>query len=284
MNVLPILAGFLTALAIVPPAIHMAHRLGAVDSRNPDVKTHTCDTPLLGGMSIIAGTLAAAYFAGIYLPLSLTLAWLFVVVLGLYKDITRKDLAPLFQLAIQLTACALIAAHSDIIASYGIWQTVLMVIGGACLINAINFIDVMDGLCASVAALIALGFALTTSSELGLALAAACLGFFVWNRPKASIFMGDVGSFFIGVTLFHLAVSGLSAGRHILPVLFILAVPLIELLTTVSVRLSRGKSITAGDASHISLIMLNHGVSPWVIISLFTGTGSIFIIAGHLVA
>lgn len=284
MNPLIPIVSFLVSLILIPPAMRIAYRLGAIDAQNADVRTHTQDTPLLGGIGIVGGTLVAAFLvADTSLSLYSILAFIAVLTLGFYKDITRSDVAPTIQLLVQIIACLLIMNHNNIIQNFHSWELLVILVGGLALINAINFIDVMDGLCTIVVAFISIGFFLITSLELSLALAAACLSFFIWNRPKAKIFMGDVGSFFIGLILFHLAVSTLAMGYGTLPILLILAVPLLELTATIGIRFFRGKSITTGDASHVSLIMLNRGTSPWAIISLFAGISFICILASYLI-
>lgn len=81
-------------------------------------------------------------------------------------------------------------------------------------LNLFNFMDGIDGIAGSEAAFIAIAAVLLacTGSQSGLAfvtivLGAACLGFLAWNWPPAKIFMGDVGSGFIGYTIAVLAVA-----------------------------------------------------------------------------
>lgn len=82
-------------------------------------------------------------------------------------------------------------------------------------INLFNFMDGIDGLAGSEAVFVAsagglLAVASGAASSVAapaLLFAAACLGFLVWNWPRASIFMGDVGSGFIGYTIAVLALA-----------------------------------------------------------------------------
>ena len=73
------------------------------------------------------------------------------------------------------------------------------------LVNAVNFTDGIDGLNSTVSFFAFLGMALcagalsmTGLSALGVAAAAGCLGFLVWNWHPAKVFMGDTGSLFLG--------------------------------------------------------------------------------------
>ena len=71
--------------------------------------------------------------------------------------------------------------------------------------NSVNLTDGLDGLCGSVTCVSALGFMMVSAAMgfgginlLSTALAAACLGFLVWNFYPAKVFMGDTGSMFLG--------------------------------------------------------------------------------------
>lgn len=74
-------------------------------------------------------------------------------------------------------------------------------------LNLFNFMDGTDGIAASEALFVSLGltghlcFIDQSLAGVGFAIAAACGGFLVWNWPKAKIFMGDVGSGFLGLLL-----------------------------------------------------------------------------------
>lgn len=81
----------------------------------------------------------------------------------------------------------------------------LCVVGIVYITNSVNLTDGLDGLCGSVTCVSALGFMMVSAAMgfgginlLATALAAACLGFLVWNFYPAKVFMGDTGSMFLG--------------------------------------------------------------------------------------
>ncbi len=145
------------------------------------------------------------------------------------------------------------------------------------LTNAMNFLDNMDALSAGISMIACLLFAgillilvpvphwvvafglLITAGSLG--------GFLVWNRPPASIFMGDSGSNLAGFLLATLTVSGTfyqnSGSRHvILAPLCVLAVPLYDFCTVILIRLRHGRSPFHGDKSHFSHRLVEIGLKP----------------------
>lgn len=126
------------------------------------------------------------------------------------------------------------------------------------LLNLFNFMDGIDGIAGSEAVFIAVGGALlawSAGSE-GLALvlsvlAAATLGFLLWNLPPAKIFMGDVGSGFLGVVLGVLAYTGAVEGMVSLWVWLILfAVFLVDATITLLRRMLRGDKWYEAHRSH----------------------------------
>jgi len=89
---------------------------------------------------------------------------------------------------------------------YGLLLTPLAFIAIIWSINLFNFLDGIDGYIGSEIVFIGVSLYLLTGSQIGLLLAAATLGFLIWNWPKAKIFMGDVGSTLLGFTVAVLAI------------------------------------------------------------------------------
>lgn len=147
------------------------------------------------------------------------------------------------------------------------------------LINSFNFLDNMDALSSGIGLIVSMMFAvtmLTATSEphwfvagVLLVLAGAIGGFLCFNRPPASIFMGDSGSYFIGLIIATMTVLGTfyeeSSGgsRHvILAPLCILAVPLYDTASVVLIRLREGRSPFHPDKKHFSHRLVELGLRP----------------------
>jgi UDP-GlcNAc:undecaprenyl-phosphate GlcNAc-1-phosphate transferase len=145
--------------------------------------------------------------------------------------------------------------------------TLLWLIG---ITNAVNFLDNMDGLSAGVSA-VAAAFILLLAllndqflvASLAAALLGACLGFLRYNFPPAQIFMGDVGSLFLG---FLLAVLGIQLRfpqnvnfvTWMVPV-FLLGLPIFDMTLVVVSRLRRGLSPNTPGKDHISHRLVQFG-------------------------
>lgn len=154
-----------------------------------------------------------------------------------------------------------------------LWLVVLM--------NSFNFLDNMDGLSSGIALIASIIFAvimLTSLSEprwlvagVLLVLAGSLLGFLCHNWPPARIFMGDTGSYFIGLVLASMVVLGTfyehggaaQHGRHvILAPLCVLAVPLYDFASVLVIRLLERRSPFKPDKSHFSHRLVELGLKP----------------------
>ena len=151
----------------------------------------------------------------------------------------------------------------------------LTVLWYATVINAFNFFDNMDGLAGGTGA-IAIFFLLVINAIRGHYLIAllhaaalgAALGFLAFNRPPASIFMGDSGSHFLGyliaigclLTTFYYPEASPTAAPVLIPVI-LLAVPLLDAVTVVCIRLRLHQPIYVGDNRHISHRFVHLGLS-----------------------
>ncbi|MBQ18892.1 MAG: undecaprenyl-phosphate alpha-N-acetylglucosaminyl 1-phosphate transferase [Planctomycetaceae bacterium] len=147
------------------------------------------------------------------------------------------------------------------------------------LVNAFNFLDNMDGLSPGIALIAASLFAVVLLTGTAhphwlvagvlLVLAGSLAGFLCHNWPPAKIFLGDAGSYFIGLLLAALTVVGTfyeggtgTDGRHvILAPLFILAIPLYDFTSVMLIRLGRGHSPFRPDKNHFSHRLVELGLS-----------------------
>jgi UDP-GlcNAc:undecaprenyl-phosphate/decaprenyl-phosphate GlcNAc-1-phosphate transferase len=173
---------------------------------------------------------------------------------------------------------------------------VLSVIWIVGIVNAFNMLDNMDGLAVGVAwiaSAILIAAILTapdprsTGPQLFVAgfllvLAGSLAGFWRHNRPPATIFMGDAGSYFVGFCIATSTLMATFAGggmpRHaVFAPLCVLAVPIYDMLTVVTIRLKAGRSPFEGDKNHFSHRLVALGLRPkqavWTIYLVTTACG-----------
>jgi UDP-GlcNAc:undecaprenyl-phosphate GlcNAc-1-phosphate transferase len=139
--------------------------------------------------------------------------------------------------------------------------------------NAFNLLDNMDGLAVGVALSSAFIFLLNAIaldeiflSLILLAFIGALAGFMKENSHPARIFMGDGGALFIGFTLASLTILEhyvSPASSSLFPVLMpplVLAVPLIDTLSVIAIRVAEGRPIYRGDRCHLSHRLVDSGL------------------------
>jgi len=142
------------------------------------------------------------------------------------------------------------------------------------IINAINFLDNMDGLAGGLTVIAAFFFALVAGlrgqhfvTALAAVTSGVAGGFLMFNRPPARLFMGDAGSQFLGyclgitgaLTTYYLPGETPTPAPVLIPLL-VLAVPVFDLLAVVVIRWRRGLPIYVGDNRHISHRFENLGL------------------------
>lgn len=272
------------ALALTPLARAASRRLGFLDEPGQR-KIHAEPVALLGGVAVFVAVVLGILAAG---PAALgqdsrhvvgvLVGGTMALVLGLVDD--RLDLKAAPKLAGQVVI-ALVAVACGLRVTLFIpvpaLQWVLTVLWLVAVMNALNFMDNMDGLCSGVGAICALifgGIALAHGQPLAgtvaAAMAGALLGFLPWNFPRAKIFLGDSGSHLVGFLLGALALLPhyyllRDPSPTFLPVLIpliVLALPLFDLVAVMWQRWRQGVPVYIGDTNHISHRFVRLGLSP----------------------
>jgi len=197
-------------------------------------------------------------------------------VIGLWDDI--KNLHPLPRFIGQSIAGVVVASLLILTNNVGnptgstildIFITVLWIVG---ICNSINFFDNLDGGATGTIAISALALSVLTLGNgqsflaaLSLVVVGATLGFLVWNKFPAKIYMGDAGALFLGVLIATLT-TRLNPETHTkiasfaTPIL-LLAIPILDTLVAVLSRISRGVSPFQGGQDHLSHRLMRQGMS-----------------------
>jgi UDP-GlcNAc:undecaprenyl-phosphate/decaprenyl-phosphate GlcNAc-1-phosphate transferase len=207
--------------------------------------------------------------------LGLVIGSVCIVPLAVLDD--RRRLGPVPQLCGQLLIAAIPVAFglrvSSIAQPFGdpielpLWLDVpVSIVWFVGMMNAINWVDVMDGLAGGVAlggALVlfirAYLFTQYSVALFPLVLAGVCLGFLGRNRPPAAVFMGSAGSLLLG---FGLAGSGILGGAKVGTAILVLGVPILDAAWVIFRRLTRrARPTIGGDREHLPMKLHDLGLT-----------------------
>ena len=276
---------YLLVGALTPLLRRIAIATDVIDRPNSSHKSHKKPVPYLGGVAIIIGVITVSYATSLVSNFTTNTFWLATSVLGpalllgligLWDDL--KNLQPLPRFIAQsiagvFTAGILIATDNvGNPTGSAIFDSIITVIWVVGICNSINFFDNLDGGAAGTVAIssITLAFLALNGdqyliSALSTVTAGATLGFLVWNKSPAKIYMGDAGALFLGVLIATLTIrlhpnSDTQLGSYLTPV-FLLAVPILDTTIAVLSRLRRGLSPFQGGQDHLSHRLIRAGLS-----------------------
>ena len=290
-----VLVGLLT-----PLMRKIALAQGVLDRPNSAHKTHKNPVPYLGGVAIIIGVVIVAYFALISDKFTWSNFWLASSVLipavvmglvGLWDDL--KSLNPLPRFIGQSIAGLVIAfflilndniGNPTGITALDVAITIIWIVG---ICNSINFFDNLDGGAAGTVAItaISLTYLAITGDQyfiaaLSIVVAGSTLGFLIWNKAPARIYMGDAGALFLGLLIATLTIrfkpsTDNSVSSFAIPVL-LLAIPILDTTVAVFSRIRRKVSPFQGGKDHLSHRLVRYGLSRkvsaimlWVLSALY---------------
>jgi UDP-GlcNAc:undecaprenyl-phosphate/decaprenyl-phosphate GlcNAc-1-phosphate transferase len=315
------LSSYLLVGLLTPLMRRIALATDVVDKPNTAHKSHKQPVPYLGGVAIIIGIIVISYSTSLVSNFTIDTFWLATSVLapavvlgliGLWDDM--KNLPPLPRFVAQtiagvFTAIILVATEnvgnptgSEI---FDTFITIIWVVG---ICNSINFFDNLDGGAAGTVAASSIALAILALSgdqyliaALSTVTAGATLGFLIWNKSPARIYMGDAGALFLGVLLATLTVrlnpeAQTQVGSYLTPI-FLLAIPILDTTVAVLSRLKRHISPFQGGQDHLSHRLIRAGlsrrkaaVSLWTLSAIFAAVAilisrvneitEIFLIAG----
>jgi UDP-GlcNAc:undecaprenyl-phosphate GlcNAc-1-phosphate transferase len=296
------LTSFVVVGALTPYARRFAMTHQIYDMPDSSHKSHAEPIPYLGGLAIIVGTIVVAYAAlfakefsakNLALETSVLGPALLLGVVGLWDDI--RNLKPLPRLVVQstvgiFTAILLIVTNTVGVPTGNKWLdgliTLVWIVG---ISNSINFFDNVDGGAAGTVAIssIALTYLGYQGGQyfvaaLSAVVAGSTVGFLLWNKSPARIYMGDAGALFLGVLIATLTIryhphthaKWTSFSTKIL----ILAVPILDTSVAVCSRILRGVSPFQGGQDHLSHRLIRLGFKRPIAVLLLWGLTSIFAI------
>jgi UDP-GlcNAc:undecaprenyl-phosphate GlcNAc-1-phosphate transferase len=207
--------------------------------------------------------------------IGILLGGIVILLLGLIDDIRglRPETKILGQVMVILPLITLGVRITLFIPNFYI-SGLITILWMVAIINAFNLLDNMDGLTTGVGLIACFMFFIVTSQQhqtftsiVLIALAGALLGFLRYNFNPAKIFLGDAGSMFIGYMLAVLTITasyyreGLPTHLPVVMPILILAVPIFDTLSVISIRIKRKEPIFGADKNHFSHRLVALGFS-----------------------
>ena len=294
--------------ALTPLMRKIAIATDVIDRPNSSHKSHKQPVPYLGGVAIIVGVITVSYATSLVSNFTINTFWLATSVLGpalllgligLWDDLRNLPPLPRFiaqSIAGVFTAGILIATDNvGNPTGSAIFDSIITIIWVVGICNSINFFDNLDGGAAGTVAIssIALAFLALNGDQyliaaLSTVTAGATLGFLVWNKNPAKIYMGDAGALFLGVLLATLTIrlhpnSDTQIGSYFTPI-FLLAIPILDTTVAVLSRLRRHLSPFQGGQDHLSHRLVRAGLSRKQAAITLWGFSGLFAAAAILVS
>ncbi len=292
--------------AIVTPLVRrMAFAVGVFDEPDEDRRVHTQPTPRLGGVAIFIGFMLAL-FAMLNVALNnnfvihhylgtrdlaevigLLFGATLMLGIGLWDDIMR--MRPQAKLLAQfLVAIVMIVLYKFTILGFSLPHFGYIALGAFAIpfslfwylgmVNAINFMDGLDGLVTGVTLIASITMVIVSwwhheylVAITMCALGGAAAGFLPFNYNPARIFMGDGGSLFIGFVLASAAVMGtekVAVGISLLVPLLVLALPILDTARVIVQRLGKRAPLFDADRTHMHHRLLDVGLSQRQVVNL----------------
>lgn len=293
------------SLFLTPVMLLVAKRYNIVDKPNHR-KMHKQDTPLLGGLAIYIAfvvTVALFSFHQIRLvKLAVIAGATLIEILAVIDDAKNINAKIRFLFMLLLSASIYITFYFSYftwnILHDNIWIAILF--GGVvifwitAIINAINFTDGIDGLSSYFSLIALFAFSIILSMQgryefaliVNIAAIGGVIGFIPYNRHKALIFMGDAGSMLLGFIIGLISLVSTTKADSILyfivPI-YILLMPLLELLTSVLRRVILGKPVFSADKYHFHHLLSKKVDDPLIVVVILAAIQVVFAFCGVMV-
>lgn len=241
---------FLSALILTAVMRPLAAGVGLVDIPAPTpLKVHNEPIPVVGGAAVVLAIILTGWIFGSF-EISVVFAASVALSVGLADD-RRPTPIRIRVLLLAATGVGVGMLLPTAIALPTVFATATWLL---LLTNGMNLLDGQNGLAAGIAAISAAGIAGITDAvgELGILLAGSLCGFLVWNFPKGLVFLGNGGAYAVGAAL--AAVAAVAAARQglslVAPLALCIAVPVAEVLSTITRRWAAGAGMSGGDRFH----------------------------------
>ena len=300
------------SLALVPLVGWVARSVGAIDKPDRQRKLQTTSVALGGGVAVFAA-MVVAFVSIIYIDRAFFEQTLGVIhqpwyilfgsaaamlVVGLVDDLWnmrgRQKLLLQILIVAGIVGSGTVIRHVNLLGfnvELGVFAFPLTMLWLLIAINALNLIDGADGMATTAGIIICFGLGIasllgggTFAPIVGFALTGSLMGFFVYNKPPAKIYLGDAGSMMIGLILGVLAIWTGAKDSAVLATapIAIFALPLFDSTAAILRRRLTGRSIYQTDRAHLHhLLQEKYGNQRmlWIVAGLCSITTALSILS-----
>ena len=283
------IVSFALSALLIPLVIHLCnkyHWYDSIDAR----KIHTGNIPRLGSVGFVTAfsvvTLIYVFISrdNSLSMISFVVAGFLIFLFGIIDDFL--NLRALYKLLVQIVAALIVVCSGFRFRQIWTWVipvplsyvlTFVWIIG---IVNAYNLIDGVDALCGSLSGIVIFTIGLiyahnaVHSAAACFILVAAILGFLLYNKPKAKIFMGDGGSQFLGFMIATLPLyetTVLFEQSKFLIMLNLVSIPAVDCIAAIWRRTREHRNIMSPDRFHLHHKLMNQGFSAVQILILLDG-------------
>lgn len=272
---------------ILTPSVRRLAEVHGIVAQPGGRRVHARPTPLMGGLAMYAGFMVAVFAAMLISnrvnlsspAIGIIVCGTIVAIVGIIDD--KYELPGWAQAGTILFAALILCFFgvrvkeitSPIHMKFAPWLgTIVTMLWVLMVTKAVDCMDGLDGLAAGIAA-IAAGTLMIMAAQfhgremsavMAAALMGSAIGFLRYNYPPAKVFMGTIGSQFLGFTLAGTSILGTMKITALLAVavpVLVLAVPLFDTTFVVLRRAASGKSIGEADTTHLHHRLVKRGLS-----------------------
>ena len=305
--ILPFVVAAMAVFVVHPSLVKIAHMKSIVD--NPDArKLNKVPVPVLGGVAVFFGimfslSIAGYYIEGMNIQFELIIAMMIMLYTGVGDDILQ--LSPRLRFALQIFVVCLMMFLCGIYIDdfHGLWgvgelpwyvAVALTIFSCVGIINSINLIDGVDGLCSGYGVFASMMFAVcfmlmgdVSYAVLAFAVAGAIFPFMLHNMfgEKYKMFLGDGGSLVLGficsLYVMRIIQSGddVVSGSTISFTLAVLSIPVFDTVRVMVARIINHRSPFSPDKTHLHHMFISLGYSHVITaINIIMLTGAIVLI------
>ena len=268
------LTGFIITILSTLLSVKLGYRFSLVDKPDSYLKPHKKPIPFTGGIALFTGFWISVFIFKNSFPMILFPLCFLLLITGFFDDI--KGLNPVTRLSIEIIVGILlfIAGYKVKLFNFLLIDFLLTVFIFVGTLNAVNLIDGIDGLASGTSLIAYFGYGFLALiwnkpvvANIAYLLMTSLLGFFLFNFPRAKIFLGDEGSYILGffLSFFFLSLVKDGGWDKFLIALLPLTIYFFDTGLAILRRAYHRKPIFVGDRSHFYDQLVERGIKPQIV-------------------